>query len=109
MFQDISKKVNASMEPFKELMEIQTRMLDRLTKQQLACAQACMNSTLSQTRAFKQCSSAEELIDLQTRFTQSVEETFQQASKDNLQAFSEARESIERMSQGAFDAFAPKK
>ncbi|MFT6915780.1 MAG: hypothetical protein ACJAWL_002090 [Motiliproteus sp.] len=109
MFQDISKKVNASMEPFKELMEIQTRMLDRLTKQQIACAQACMNSTLSQTKELKQCSSTEELLELQARYTQLVEETFQQARKDNLQAFSEARESIERVSQGAFDAFATKK
>lgn len=109
MFQDMTKKLNASMEPFKELMEVQTRMLERLTKQQIECAQACMKSTLSQTKELKQCSSAEELIDLQTRYTQLVEDTLRQASKENLQAFSEAREAIERISQGAFDAFAPKK
>ncbi|MEH6823172.1 MAG: phasin family protein [Motiliproteus sp.] len=105
----MSKKLNASMEPFKELMEIQTRMLEKLTRQQIECAQACMHSTLSQTSELKQCSSAEELIDLQKRYTESVEETLRQASKDNLEAFAEAREAIEKISNSAFDAFAEKK
>ncbi|MEH6471073.1 MAG: phasin family protein [Halopseudomonas sp.] len=109
MFQDMSKKLNASMEPFKELMEIQTRMLEKLTKQQIDCAQACMHSTMSQTQQLQQCHSAEELIDLQKKYTQSVEDTLRQVSKDNLQTFSEAREAIERVSHDAFDAFAPKK
>lgn len=109
MFQDMSKKLNASMEPFKELMEVQTRMLERLTKQQIKCAQACMDSTLSQTKELQQCNSADELIALQKRYAQSVEGTLLQANKDNLQAFSEAREAMDRISHGAFDAFVAKK
>tara|TARA_R110001583_G_scaffold45137_2_gene142525 strand:+ start:1809 stop:2138 length:330 start_codon:yes stop_codon:yes gene_type:complete len=109
MFQDMSKKLNASMEPFKELMEVQTRMLEKLTRQQLECAQICMHSTLNQTDELKQCSSADELIELQKRYTQAVEDALRHASSENLQTFSEAREAIERISSGAFDAFAPEK
>ena len=107
MFQDMSKKLNASMEPSKELMEIQTRMLEKLTRQQIECAQACMKETMSQTRDLQSCGSAEELIDLQKKYTQSVEETLRQASSDNLKTFNEARVDIERITHDAFDVFAP--
>lgn len=109
MFQDISKKLDGSMEPFKELLEVQTRMLERLTRQQIECAQACMNETLSQTKELQQCSSAEELISLQQKYTESVEAALRQASRENLKAFNEAREAIEHISSDAFSAFASKK
>ena len=113
MFQDMSKKLNvslnASMEPMKELMEIQTRMLEKLTRQQIDCAKACMSQTMNQTRELQSCGSAEELIDLQKKYTQTVEQTLRQASSDNLEAFNEARDAIERLTHDAFDAFAPKK
>lgn len=109
MFQDMSKKLNASMEPFKELVEIQTRMLERLTRQQIECAQACMRETMEQTRDLQGCDSAEALIDLQKKYTQSVEQTLRQSSNDNLQVFNDARDEIERVTADAFCAFAPNK
>ncbi|RDE25024.1 phasin family protein [Motiliproteus coralliicola] len=109
MFQDMSKKLNVSMEPIKELMEIQTRMLEKLTEQQIECAKACMNQTMSQTRELQSCGSAQELIELQKKYTQTVEATLKNASSENLETFNEAREAIERLTQNTFDAFAPKK
>jgi hypothetical protein len=109
MFQDMSKKLNSSMEPFKDLLEVQTRMLERLTRQQIECVQACMSQTMSQTKELPQCRSAEELVKLQQSYTESVEATLRQTSRDNLQAFNEAREAIEQISVDAFNAFAPKK
>ncbi len=109
MFQDMSKKLHTSIEPFKELMAVQTRMLERLTKQQIECAQACMNSTLSQTQELQQCHSADELLALQKRYAQSVEGSLLKANSDNLEALSEAREAMERISHSAFDAFVSKK
>jgi len=109
MFQDMSKKLNSSMEPFKELMDVQTRMLERLTKQQIECAQACMNCTLNQTQELQQCKTSEELIALQKRYAKLVEGTLLKANSDNMQAFAEAREAMEKISNCAFDAFAPKK
>ncbi len=107
MFQNMSKKINASMEPFKELVEIQTRMLEKLTRQQIECAQACMKETMEQTRDLQSCDSAEALIELQKKYTQSVEQTLRQSSSDNLQVFNEARDAIERVTNDAFDAFSP--
>ena len=106
MFQDMSKKLNASMEPFKELVNIQTRMLEKLTRQQIECAQACMKETMEQTRDLQSCDSAEALVDLQKKYTQSVEQTLRQSNNDNLQVFNEAREAIERVTSDAFNAFA---
>jgi len=107
MFQDMSKKLNASMEPFKELIEIQTRMLEKLTRQQIECAQACMQQTMEQTRNLPSCDSTEALINLQKQYTQSVEQALRQSSSDNLQVFNEARDAIERVTSDAFSAFAP--
>ena len=109
MFQDMTNKLNASMEPIKELMEIQTRMLERLTKQQIECAQACMKETMNQTRELQNCGSAQELIELQQQYTQMVEKQLAEASSANLKAFNEARDAIEKVTHDAFDAFAPKR
>lgn len=109
MFQDMSKNLNSSMEPFKELVQVQTRMLERLTRQQIECAQTCMSETLNQTKELQQCNSAEELIDLQHKYTESVEAALRQVSRDNLKVLNEAREAIEQISSDTFNAFAPKK
>jgi len=109
MFQDMTKKLNDSMAPMKELVEIQTRMLEKLTRLQMECAQNCVEATMQQTKDLPACHSTEELIDLQRKFARIVEETLVRTSQDNLAALQEARDKMEQVTQGTFDAFAPKK
>ena len=107
MFQDMSKKLSESMGPMKELVEIQTRMLEKLTRLQMECAQNCVKATMKQTQDLPECHSTEKLIDLQRKFARVVEETLVKASQDNLAALQEARDKMEQVTQNTFDAFAP--
>lgn len=108
MFQDMSKALNQSMGPFKELVNIQTKMLEELTKQQMACTKACIDATVDQTRQMQGCSSPEELIKLQQEYAKQLEATLKEANDNNMKALSDARESVEQLANDAFDAFAPK-
>lgn len=109
MFQDMSKKLNESLGPMKELVEIQTSMLEKLTRLQMECAQNCVKATMQQTQDLPACHSTEELIDLQRNFARIVEETLVKTSSENLAALQEARDKMEKVTQNTFDAFAPKK
>ncbi|GGK79408.1 phasin family protein [Amphritea balenae] len=108
MFQDMSKALNSSMGPFKELVNIQTRMLEELTRQQMACTKACIDATVEQTRQMQGCSSPDELVQLQQDYAKQLEDTLKEANDNNMKALSDARESVERLANDAFDAFAPK-
>ncbi|UTW03750.1 phasin family protein [Amphritea atlantica] len=109
MFQDMSKVLGQSMGPFKELVNIQTRMLEELTRQQMECTKACIDATVAQTRQMQNCTSADELIKSQQAYAVELEETLKQANERNMKALHEARESVERLAGDAFDAFAPKR
>lgn len=109
MFQDMSKKLNQSFGPVKELVEIQTSMLEKLTRLQMECAQRCVQATMQQTKDLPECHSTQELIDLQHKFARTVEETLKRTSQDNLAALQEARDKMEQITQDTFDVFAPKK
>lgn len=109
MFQDMSKVLSQSMGPFKELVNIQTKMLEELTRQQMECTKACIDATVAQTRQMQSCTSAEELIKSQQEYAEQLEEMLRQANDKNMKALHEARESVERLAGDAFDAFAPKR
>lgn len=108
MFQDMSKALNKSMGPFKELVDIQTRMLEELTRQQMACTKACIDATVEQTKQLQNCTTPDELINLQQAYAKELEETLKAASDSNMKALAEARDSVEQLAHGSFDAFAPK-
>lgn len=108
MFQDMSKALNQSMGPFKELVNIQTRMLEELTRQQMVCTKACIDATVEQTRQMQQCSTPDELVQLQQTYAKELEDTLKAANDKNMQALADARESVEQLAHDAFDAFAPK-
>ncbi|MEH6577544.1 MAG: phasin family protein [Amphritea sp.] len=108
MFQDMSKTLNQSMGPFKELVNIQTRMLEELTRQQMACTKACIDATVEQTKQLQSCNTPEELINLQQTYAKELEDTLKAASDSNMKALAEARDSVEQIAHDAFDAFAPK-
>lgn len=108
MFQDMSKAVSQTIGPFKELVNIQTKMLEELTRQQMVCTKACIEATVEQTRQMQSCSSTEDLIKSQQDYAMQLEETLKQANEQNIKALKNARESVEQIANDAFDAFAPK-
>jgi len=109
MFQDMSKAFNQSMEPIKDLVNIQTKMLEELTRQQMACTKSCIEATIQQTKDMQRCQSPAELLELQQAYAKKLEDTLKDASESNLQALGEARSEMERLTHDTFDAFAPKK
>ncbi|MDO6562716.1 phasin family protein [Amphritea sp. 1_MG-2023] len=108
MFQDMSKALNQSIGPFKALVDIQTKMLEELTRQQMMCTKACIDATLKQTQQMQHCASTEDLIKSQQAYALQLEQTLKQANDLNIAALKQARESVEHLANDAFDAFAPK-
>lgn len=110
MFQDMNKMLNDSMGPLKELVDIQTRMLEELTKQQMECTKACIDATMQQSKELQNCKSPTDLLTLQQAYAKELEETLKAASQQNMKALTEAREAMQKLTQGTFDAFTtPKK
>jgi len=106
MFQDMTKIMNESIEPFKELVNIQTRMLEELTRQQMECTKSCINATIQQTKQLQQCKTPNDLLLLQQSYAQELEDTLKGASEENLKSLHEARGEIEKITKNAFNAFA---
>ena len=108
MFQDMTKKVGESMEPFKELVNIQTKMLEELTRQQMECTKSCIEATIQQTKELQKCQNPTDLLTLQQAYAKELEETLRSASSQNLKALQDAREEIEKVTKDAFNPFATK-
>lgn len=106
MFQDMTKIMNQSIGPLKELVNIQTRMLEDLTRQQMECTKSCIKATIEQTKQLQYCKSSNDLLLLQQSYAQELEETLKSASEDHLKSLQEAREEIEKITNNAFNAFA---
>ena len=93
------------MGPFKELVNIQTKMLEELTRQQMECTKSCIEATILQTKEMQKCQTPADLIDLQRTYAKELESTLTSASEQNLKALSEARLEIEDVAHSTFDAF----
>ncbi|MCV6588362.1 MAG: phasin family protein [Marinobacterium sp.] len=106
MFQDMTRAVNQSIEPLRDLIMIQTRMLEQLTRQQLECNRACIESTLAQGRELQRCRSAKELLALQSAYANELESHLRETGERNLQVLAQARDNLEQLTQDSFDAFA---
>ncbi len=106
MFQDMTKKMNESMEPFKDLVNIQTKMLEELTRHQMECTKSCIEATIQQTKELQKCQTPNDLMTLQQAYAKELEDTLKSASNQNLKALQEARDEIEVVTKGAFNAFA---
>ena len=106
MFQDMTKSLNQSMEPFKDLINIQTRMLEELTRQQMECTRSCIEATIAQTRELQKCKTPQDLMSLQKTYASELEQNLRSTSEHNLQALEEARSQIEQLTQDPLDAFA---
>ncbi|WP_207063375.1 phasin family protein [Motiliproteus sp. SC1-56] len=109
MFQDMTKQMSRSMEPMKTLVEIQAKMLEQLTRQQIACAQSCVEATMEQSKELSACKTPEDLLKLQQAYAKGLEDTLQKASAANMDALNEAREQMEKLTREAFDSLTPKR
>lgn len=109
MFQDMNKMLSQSMEPFKELVDIQTRMLEELTRQQMECTKACIEATVQQTQELQKCKSPVDLLELQKAYARELEETLKSANQQNLKALTEAREAMQALTQGTLERFTQNK
>ncbi len=109
MFQDMNSMLNQSMEPFKALVEIQTKMLEELTRQQMECTKACIDATMQQAKELQKCQNPGDLLTLQQAYAKELEETLKAANQQNLKALTEAREAMQKLTQGTFEAFTGKK
>lgn len=105
MFQDMNKKISDSMGPFKELVNIQTKMLEELTRQQMECTKSCIEATIQQTKEMQKCQSPNDLMELQRSYAKELEDTLKSASEQNMKALQDARSEIEDVAQHTFDAF----
>jgi len=109
MFQDLTRTMNESMAPFRDLVDIQTRMLEQITEQQMECTRSCIEATLQQSKQIPNCASPAELAELQQQYTQALEDTLRKASEANIKAVQQAKESFDQLTQDTFNAFANEK
>lgn len=105
MFQEFSKPFGSSMDPFKDLVNIQTKMLEELTRQQMECTKSCIEATIQQTREMQKCQNANDLLELQKAYAKELEETLRAAGEQNLKALQDARAAIDKITQEQFEAF----
>nr|WP_067287423.1 phasin family protein [Marinobacterium profundum] len=108
MFQDFTKQFGTSMEPFKDLVNIQTKMLEELTRQQMECTKSCVEATIQQTREMQKCQNASDLMELQKAYAKELEETLRSVGEQNLKALQDARSAIDKITQSSFESFNPK-
>ncbi len=92
-----------SMAPFKNMVDIQAQMLERLTKQQIECTQACFQATMQQAMQLQNVKSPADLANLQMEYTKKLEEMMNSANEQNIKAMKEAHDAIQKLSLGALD------
>lgn len=108
MFQDMSKQMSDSMEPFKNFVNIQTRMLEDLTRHQMECTKACLEATMQQTQQLQQCKTPVDLMELQQSYAKELEKTLRSANEQNMKALRDARDAMEKLARGSLDKAAGK-
>lgn len=105
MFQDMNKMFSQSMEPFKELVDIQTRMLEELSRQQMDCTKAFIEATVQQTKELQNCKTPADILELQKAYAKELEDTLKAANNQNLKALNEARDAMQALTQDAMGKF----
>lgn len=103
MFQDMTKQLTESMEPFKDFVNIQTRMLENLTRHQMECTKACLEATMQQTKQLQQCKTPIDLMELQQSYAHALEKTLRAANEQNMKSINEARLAMESLAKGSLD------
>ncbi|RAU17095.1 phasin family protein [Nitrincola tibetensis] len=109
MFQDMTKMMNESMGPFKDLVSIQTQMFEELSRHQMECTKAFLEATMQQTQAIQKCKTPAELLELQQVYVKELEKTLRSANAQNLKAMQDARAAVEKLATGSLTRFTQSK
>ena len=101
MFQDFNKlwgqPFSQQEGPLKGIVEIQTRMLEKLASQQMQCTQACIQTAVEQSKALQSCSSANDVLAVQQAYVAALEANISKVTQANLEALNTAREALESL------------
>lgn len=109
MFQDMTKQMTESMAPFRELVNIQTKMLEELARQQMECTKACIEATMQQTSELQKCKTPNDMIELQQVYAKELEATLRAANEQNLKALTTAQQAMQQLTQQSVEAMTGKK
>lgn len=104
MFQNLDEMMNGSLAPYKEMFEVQTKMLERLSQQQIECTQACMQATIQQAMELQKVTNPQELAKLQVEYTKKLEEMVNHAGQQNMKTMQQAQQAIQELTLNALNA-----
>jgi len=97
MFQNLDELMQGSLAPYKKMIEVQTEMLERLSRQQIECTQACMQATIQQAMDLQKVTNPQELTQLQVEYSKKLEQMVNQASEQNMKALQQAQQTIQEL------------
>jgi hypothetical protein len=97
MFQNLDELMKGSLAPYKKMIEVQTEMLERLSRQQIECTQACMQATIQQAMDLQKVTNPQELTQLQVEYSKKLEQMVSQASEQNMKALQHAQQTIQEL------------
>jgi len=97
MFQNLDELMQGSLAPYKKMIEVQTEMLERLSRQQIECTQACMQATIQQAMDLQKVTNPQELTQLQVEYSKKLEQMVSQASEQNMKALQQAQQTIQEL------------
>ncbi len=97
MFQNLDELMKGSLAPYKRMIEVQTEMLERLSRQQIECTQACMQATIQQAMDLQKVTNPQELTQLQVEYSKKLEQMVSQASEQNMKALQHAQQTIQEL------------
>lgn len=103
MFQNLDELMQGSLAPYKKMIEVQTEMLERLSRQQIECTQACMQATIQQAMDLQKVTNPQELTQLQVEYSKKLEQMVSQASEQNMKALQQAQQTIQELTQQALN------
>lgn len=104
MFQNLDEMMKGSLAPYKEMFEVQTKMLERLSQQQIECTQACMQATIQQAMELQKVTNPQELAKLQVEYTKKLEEMVNHAGQQNMKTMQQAQQAIQELTLNALNA-----
>ncbi|MFB9886798.1 phasin family protein [Balneatrix alpica] len=95
----LNQQMQSLLQPVQQMVGIQTKMLEALAAEQMACTQKCVEATMQQAKALSQCESPEEVLQLQQEFNKAMESTLTQAGGRNLAIFEETRQALLKLAE----------
>ncbi len=97
-----------SMAPFRELVSIQTKMLEELARQQMECTGLHRSDHAADQRAAK-VQTPNDMIELQQAYAKELEATLRAANEQNLKALTTAQQAMQQLTQQSVEAMTGKK